>query len=293
MEIRRRSPYPEVSVQSLTYRIKAPGAEPKNILEKIVWQKEKEITRLRNQMPLADLQREVLSALPTRDFLAALQQSDRQPALIAEVKKASPSRGVIREDFDPVAIAQTYQAAGATCLSVLTDEMFFQGSFDYLAAVRQATDIPILCKEFIVYPYQMYLARVKGADAVLLIAAILSDEDLRYFTKIAQALGMRALVEVHTLDELDRVLAIESIQLIGINNRNLETFVTSLDTTDHLLEQRREQIQAKELFIISESGIQKPTDITAVQNSGAQGILVGESLMRQADLEQAIAALYP
>ncbi|MEM6714195.1 MAG: indole-3-glycerol phosphate synthase TrpC [Cyanobacteria bacterium P01_D01_bin.6] len=292
MEIRRRSPYPEVSVQSLTYRIKAPGAEPQNILEKIVWQKEKEVTRLRQQMPLADLQREVLSAPPTRDFLAALQNSDRTPALIAEVKKASPSRGVIREDFDPVAIAKAYQVAGATCLSVLTDKAFFQGSFDYLSAIRAATDIPILCKEFIVYPYQMYLARVKGADAVLLIAAILSDEDLRYFTKIAQALGMRALVEVHTLVELDRVLAIDPIQLVGINNRNLETFVTSLDTTDQLMQQRREQMQAKELFLVSESGIQTPADVTAVQGFGAQGILVGESLMRQPDLEQAIAALY-
>lgn len=293
MEIRRRSPYPEVSVQSLTYKIKAPGAEPKNILEKIVWQKEKEVTKLRQKMPLADLQREVLSAPPTRDFVEALQQSDRTPALIAEIKKASPSRGVIREDFDPVAVAQAYQAAGAACLSVLTDETFFQGSFDYLAAVREATDIPILCKEFIVYPYQMYLARVRGADAVLLIAAILSDEDLRYFTKIAQALGMRALVEVHTLAELDRVLAIEPIQLVGINNRNLETFVTTLETTAQLLEQRREPIAAKDVFIISESGIQKPADVTAVQNSGAQGILVGESLMRQDDVGQAIAALYP
>ncbi|MEM6839588.1 MAG: indole-3-glycerol phosphate synthase TrpC [Cyanobacteria bacterium P01_C01_bin.120] len=292
MEIRRRPPYPEVSVQSLTYRIKAPGAEPQNILEKIVWQKEREITRLRQQMPLADLQREVLSAPPTRDFLAALQQSDRTPALIAEVKKASPSRGVIREDFEPVAIAQDYQAGGAACLSVLTDETFFQGSFDYLSAVRAATEIPLLCKEFIIYPYQMYLARVRGADAVLLIAAILSDEDLRYFTKIAQALGMRTLVEVHTLQELDRVLAIEPIRLIGINNRNLETFVTSLETTENLMAQRREAMQSRACFIVSESGIHQPTDVTTVQTAGAQGILVGESLMRQADLQQAIAALY-
>jgi len=292
MEIRRRPPYPEVSVQSLTYKIKAPGAEPQNILEKIVWQKEKEVAKLRQRLSLADLQREVLSAPPTRDFLEALQQSERSPALIAEVKKASPSRGVIREDFDPVAIAQAYQAGGAACLSVLTDEPFFQGSFDYLAAVRATTEIPILCKEFIVYPYQMYLARVKGADAVLLIAAILSDKDLLYFTKIAHALGMRALVEVHTLEELDRILAIESIQLIGINNRNLETFVTTLETTDQLLAQRREQIESRQLFIVSESGIQNPDDVANVQKSGAQGILVGESLMRQDDLGKAIAALY-
>ncbi|MGF1459891.1 MAG: indole-3-glycerol phosphate synthase TrpC [Leptolyngbyaceae cyanobacterium] len=292
MQIRRRPPYPEVSVQSLTYKIEAPGAEPRNILEKIVWQKEREVARLRQQMPLADLQREVLSAPPTRDFLAALQQSDRTPALIAEVKKASPSRGVIREDFDPVAIAQAYEAAGATCLSVLTDESFFQGSFDYLAAVRAAVDTPLLCKEFIIYPYQMYMARVKGADAVLLIAAILSDEDLRYFTRIAQALGMRALVEVHTLAELDRVLAIDAIQLVGINNRNLETFETTLSTTTQLLAQRRTDMATKQLFIVSESGIHQPADVAEVQQAGAQGILVGESLMRQDDLGQAIAMLY-
>jgi indole-3-glycerol phosphate synthase len=292
MEIRRRSPYPEVSVQSLTYKIKAPGAEPKNILERIVWHKEKEVARLRQQMPLADLQREVISAPPARDFLSALQQSDRAPALIAEVKKASPSRGVIREDFDPVAISKAYQAGGATCLSVLTDEEFFHGSFEYLAAVRDTVEIPLLCKEFIIYPYQMYLARFKGADAVLLIAAILSDEDLRYFTKIAQALGMRALVEVHTLAELDRVLAIDAIQLIGINNRNLETFETSLSTTQRLLAARQAQIAARNIVIISESGIHRAEDVATVHQAGAQGILVGESLMRQGNLVEAITHLY-
>ena len=292
MEIRRRSPYPEVSVQSLTYKIKAPDAEPKNILESIVWNKEKEVARLRQQMPLADLQREVISAPPSRDFLTALKTSDRTPALIAEVKKASPSRGVIREEFDPVAIAQAYEAGGASCLSVLTDEEFFQGSFDVLTKVRATVDLPLLCKEFIIYPYQMYLARVKGADAVLLIAAILSDEDLRYFTKIAQALGMRALVEVHTLEELDRVLAIETIQLIGINNRNLETFETSLSTTQELLKARQKQIQERNIVIISESGIHRAEEVMTVHQAGAQGILVGESLMRQSNLVEAIAQLY-
>jgi indole-3-glycerol phosphate synthase len=292
MEIRRRSPYPEVSVQSLTYRIKVPGAEPQNILERIVWHKEREVERFRKQMPLADLQREVLSAPPARDFLAALRGSERTPALIAEVKKASPSRGVIRESFDPVAIAQAYEAGGATCLSVLTDAEFFQGSFDYLAAVREVVTIPLLCKEFILYPYQMYMARVKGADAVLLIAAILSDEDLRYFTKIAHALGMNVLVEVHTLEELDRVLAIERIQLIGINNRNLETFETSLATTERLLHERQTVLQSRDLFIISESGFHQAEDVATAQQAGAHGILVGESLMRQTELGAAIAQLY-
>ncbi len=293
MKLRRRPPYPAVSVHNLTYKIAAPDAEPQNILEAIVWHKEKEVERWRQQTPLPDLQRDVLAAPPTRDFLAALQGSDRTPALIAEVKKASPSKGVIREDFDPVAIAQAYQAGGATCLSVLTDTEFFQGSFDYLAQIRQAVDLPLLCKEFILYPYQMYLARVKGADAVLLIAAILSDEDLRYLTRIAQALGMRALVEVHTLEELDRVLAIEAIQLIGINNRDLETFETSLETTCELLAARQAELQARNIFVVSESGIFTPADIATVTAAGAQGILVGESLMRQSDVTAAIAQLYP
>lgn len=292
MELRRRSPYPGVSVENLTYQVKAPDAEPQNILEKIIWQKDKEVEKLRQQTSLAELQRRVLQAPPARDFLAALRGSDRAPALIAEVKKASPSRGVIREDFEPVEIAKAYQAGGATCLSVLTDRSFFQGSFDYLEQIRTVVDLPLLCKEFILYPYQMYLARSRGADAVLLIAAILSDQDLQYFTRIAQALGMGVLVEVHTLAELDRVLAIEAIQLIGINNRNLETFETTLDTTVQLLQARPAQLQTRDIFIVSESGIHTPDDILQVSRAGAQGILVGESLMRQPDLVNAIATLY-
>ncbi|NER78046.1 MAG: indole-3-glycerol phosphate synthase TrpC [Leptolyngbya sp. SIO1D8] len=292
MQFRRRSPSPEVAVKNLTYRVKVPGAEPGNILEKIVWHKEKEVDKLRQKLPLADLQREVLSAPPARDFLAALQSSDRAPALIAEVKKASPSRGIIREVFEPVEIAQAYAAGGAACLSVLTDQTFFQGSFDYLEQIRAAVDLPLLCKEFIIYPYQMYLARVKGADAVLLIAAILKDEDLRYFTRIAQALGMRALVEVHTLEELERVLAIDSIQLIGINNRNLETFETTLKITEQLMQAKQSQMQARDIFIVSESGIHTSADVSQVTQAGAQGILVGESLMRQPNLADAIARLY-
>ncbi|MGF1523641.1 MAG: indole-3-glycerol phosphate synthase TrpC [Leptolyngbyaceae cyanobacterium] len=292
MSIRRRSPYPEVSVQYLTYKVEAPDAEPSNILEEIVWHKEKEVEKLRRRLPLADLQREVLSAPPARDFLAALQNSARTPALIAEVKKASPSKGVIREDFDPVAIAKAYQTGGAACLSVLTDEAFFQGSFDYLTQIRAAVDLPLLCKEFVLYPYQMYLARVRGADAVLLIAAILSDEDLRYFTQIAQALGMRTLVEVHTQKELDRVLAIQTIQLIGINNRNLETFETSLATTEQLIQSRQDELRSRNIFIVSESGIHTAADVTQVVQTGAQGMLVGESLMRQSNLVDAIAQLY-
>ena len=292
MKIRRRQPNPPVNVSALEYQVKVPDAAPRNILEKIVWQKEKEVAKLRERLPLAELQKQVLAASPPKNFLESLRQGKTQPALIAEVKKASPSRGVIRADFDPVAIAQTYEQAGATCLSVLTDEQFFQGSFDYLTQVRQAVELPLLCKEFLIYPYQMYLARVHGADAVLLIAAILSDKDLQYFVRIAKALGMSALVEVHTLAELDRVLAIESVQLIGINNRNLEDFTTDLAVTESLISQRRAELQSREGVIISESGLLTAADVQRVAAAGAQAVLIGESLMRQDNPADAIATLF-
>ncbi|MBD2258837.1 indole-3-glycerol phosphate synthase TrpC [Pseudanabaena sp. FACHB-2040] len=292
MHIRRRPPNPSVSVQALQYQIQVPDAEPRNILEKIIWQKEEEVEQLRQQQALPELQRQVLSAPPPRDFAAALRQGKTTPALIAEVKKASPSKGVIREDFDPAAIASTYASHGATCLSVLTDKTFFQGDFEYLAQIRQAVDLPLLCKEFIIYPYQMYLARVKGADAVLLIAAVLSDKDLGYFVQIAKALGMSALVEVHTLEELDRVLAIEAISLIGINNRNLADFTTSLETTRQLIAARRAQLQARNAIVVSESGIHAPADLKFVAEVGADAVLIGESLMKQPDPGQAIVDLF-
>ena len=221
MQIRRKHPNPAVKVESLSYVVKVPEAQPQNILEEIVWHKEIEVDKLRERLPLLELRQKIANTAPPCDFLAALKQGKTQPALIAEVKKASPSKGVIREDFDPVAIARTYEQGGATCLSVLTDSKFFQGSYENLSLVRQAVSLPLLCKEFILYPYQIYYARSKGADAVLLIAAILSDQDLAYFVKIVKGLGMTALVEVHSLAEFDRVLAIEGIELIGINNRNL------------------------------------------------------------------------
>lgn len=292
MKIRRRPPNPAVSVSSLQYQVRVPDAEPRNILEKIIWQKEVEVEQRRQQLSLTDLQKQVLAAPPPRDFIATLRQERTHPALIAEVKKASPSRGVIREDFDPVAIARTYADYGATCLSVLTDESFFQGSFEYLAQIRQAVDLPLLCKEFIIYPYQMYLARTQGADAVLLIAAVLSDKDLRYFVQIAKALGMAALVEVHTLEELDRVLAIETVSLIGINNRNLETFETTLTTTESLMAARQEILSDRQALVVSESGIHIPADLERVVKAGSAAVLVGESLMRQPDPGVAIQRLF-
>jgi indole-3-glycerol phosphate synthase len=199
---------------------------------------------------------------------------------------------VMRPDFDPVAIAQTYAAHGATCLSVLTDKAFFQGDFEYLTQIREAVDLPLLCKEFIIYPYQMYLARSKGSDAVLLIAAILSDQDLAYFVQIAKALGMAVLVEVHTLEELDRVLAVPGLALIGINNRDLETFTTRLETTAELIEARREALAASNALVVSESGIHTPADLRAVTAAGVGAVLVGESLIRQPDPGLAIDQLY-
>lgn len=297
MQIRRRRPSTPISVSTLEYKIEVPDGEPRNILEKIVWHKEDEIARLREKMPLKRLQQQVQSLPATRGFIAALrEQAEKQdssliPALIAEVKKASPSKGVIREDFDPVAIAQSYEEGGATCLSVLTDSEFFQGSFTYLSQIRQAVDLPLLCKEFIIYPYQIYQARLAGADAILLIAAILTDEDLRYFVKIAKVLGLDALVETHTVEEFERVIAIEGVALIGVNNRNLEDFTVSLETTGKVVERFGDAIAQKNLLLVGESGIHTHEDVQTVTQAGAKAILVGESLVKQEDPGAAIGEL--
>lgn len=292
MQIRRRPPNPAVAVQELRYQVAMPDAAPCNILEEIVWYKETEVTQMRERIPLLELQRQIADAPPVRDFVAALRQGKTKPALIAEVKKASPSKGVIREDFDPVAIARAYQQGGASCLSVLTDEKFFQGSFENLALIRNAVELPLLCKEFVIYPYQISLARLKGADAVLLIAAILSDQDLQYFLKITNALGMTALIEVHTLEELDSVLALEGVRLIGINNRNLQDFSVNLETTCQILAARGSQLQERGILVVSESGLHTPNDLNLVAQAGAGAVLIGESLVKQPDPTEAIAALY-
>lgn len=292
MQIRRRPPNPAVAVETLRYQVKMADAEPQHILEEIVWHKEKEVDRMREQVPLMDLQVKVLEAPPVRDFVAALHQGRTQPALIAEVKKASPSKGVIREDFDPVTIAQAYQAGGASCISVLTDEKFFQGSFSYLRQIRETVDLPLLCKDFVIYPYQIYLARVNGADAVLLIAAILPDQDLQYFLKIANALGMAALIEVHTLEELDRVLQLKGAAIVGINNRNLENFSVDLQTTQTILSARGNQLREREILVVSESGLHTADDLSLVQQAGAKAVLVGESLVKHPDPKTAITTLF-
>lgn len=292
MQIRRRHPSRAIDVSIIRFQAVLEDIEPNNILEEIVWHKEVEVEQMREKQPLQELQKKALSAPPTRDFIAALKQGKTKPALIAEVKKASPSKGIFREDFDPVAIAKAYQEGGASCLSVLTDKKFFQGSFENLSLVRTAVDLPLLCKEFIIYPYQMYLARVNGADAVLLIAAILNDQDLQYFVKIANSLKMAALIEVHSLEELDRVLALDGVALVGINNRNLEDFTVDLQTTCQLLKERGNQLKEKGILVVSESGIHQPADLITVETAGASAVLVGESLVKQPDPKLAIDQLF-
>jgi len=291
MEFRRRPPNPKVKVAHLEYAIPHAEGEPRHILEKIVWEKDREVASARERVPLEKLKQQVAELPAPRDFLAALRASCRKPAVIAEVKKASPSKGVIREDFDPEAIAKGYAAGGASCLSVLTDKQFFQGGFEVLVQVRQVVDLPLLCKDFILSPYQLYQARAAGADAALLIAAILTDQDMGYLLKVARSLGLAVLVEVHDAEELERVLALDGVQLIGINNRDLATFHTDLATTEQLTASYGEQIRTKGCLLVSESGLFTRDDLDRVQGAGADAVLVGESLMRQADVKAALETL--
>jgi len=293
MQIRRRRPNPAIDISLYHYQVVLPDADPRHILEEIVWQKEVEVDQMRERVPLAELLSRVKTAPAPRDFKEALRSGKTRPALIAEVKKASPSKGVIREDFDPVAIAKSYSQGGASAISVLTDKKFFQGSWENLAQVRAAVELPVLCKDFIIYPYQIYLARTYGADAVLLIAAILSDQDLQYFVKIAKALSMTPLIEVHTLSELDRVLPLDGVTLVGINNRNLEDFSVDLQTTSQLLAERGNQLQERGILVVSESGLHKTADLEQVTSAGATAVLIGESLVKQPDPAVAIASLFP
>jgi indole-3-glycerol phosphate synthase len=262
-----------------------------NFLEEIFCYKQEEVVQLHQHYDLRDLQNQVKKAIPCHNFQQALQQNDRRPSLIAEVKKASPSRGIIRADFDPVAIAQAYQHAGATCLSVLTDTRFFQGSFENLQRIRLAVNLPLLCKEFIIDPIQIYLARLAGADAVLLIAAMLSVEKLGELLCLIQELGMEALVEVHNLAELDRVLSLPSVSLVGINNRDLATFTVDLTTTQTVLADRIDVLRNRGIAVISESGLSDRSQLNRVISWGVDAVLVGEALINQTDIERAVYRL--
>lgn len=257
-----------------------------NILDEIVEQKKREVALLpERRIAAGDLRDALLERDEQRDFLAALRQPRAgDVALIAEVKKASPSAGVICPDFDPVRIAKEYEAAGASCLSVLTDEKFFQGSLDYLRQIRAAVKLPLLRKDFIIDERQILEAVEWGADAILLIVAILDDVRLKHFHALAMEAGLAALVEVHDEAELDRALA-SGAGLIGVNNRNLKDFKVDLATTERL---------ASRLFaspathgaalLVAESGIHTRADVQRLKRCGAGAILVGESLMRSGDI---------
>ena len=285
MEIRRRPPNPSVKVANLEYAIPHKEAEPRNILEKIIWAKDREIEICKEKISLEELKSQIKDLPPTKNFSQALKNASKLPAVIAEIKKASPSKGVIREEFDPVSIANSYQEGGASCLSVLTEKQFFQGGFDVLVEVRKVVDIPILCKDFIFTPYQLYQARVAGADAVLFIASILSDQDFYYLSKVAFSLGLNVLVEVHNEEELLRVLDFEIFNLIGINNRDLKTFQTDLKITDVLGKKYYSLLKEKDILLISESGLFKRNDLDRVCSAGAKAVLIGECLMKQKDIK--------
>lgn len=247
------------------------------ILDRIVAVKREEVAAAKRQRPVAELQARAAEAPPVRNFAAALRQPGRV-SLIAEVKKASPSKGVLRADFDPVAIARTYAANGAAAVSVLTDETFFQGQPGFLAAIRDAVALPLLRKEFILDPYQLYESRALGADAVLLIVAILSRGELHDLLALSRELGLACLVEVHTEAELEVALGAEA-DLIGLNNRDLHTFRTTLDTTFRL----RPLVPAGRI-VVSESGISTREDVQRLAEVGVEAILVGEALLRAADI---------
>ncbi len=251
------------------------------VLDKIAEHKRREVALARSRRSLASVQGGVaeLEDQP-RGFLRALRATvdlDRT-AVIAEVKKGSPSKGVIREDFDPLAIAECYQVNGATCLSVLTDEHFFMGHLSYLGKIREIVSLPLLRKDFICDPYQIYEARLAGADAILLIAAMLDAEQLAEYNALATELHLDVLLEVHDEAELELALATDC-ELIGINNRNLQTFETDLATTERLL-----PLIPDGHFVVAESGISCRADVLRLRQAGANGFLVGESLMREDDI---------
>jgi indole-3-glycerol phosphate synthase len=255
-----------------------------NILQAIVASKRQEIERRRQLVPERQLESRLAEAPPVRDFRAALEKG---PGLgvIAEVKKASPAAGVLRTDFDPVAIARIYEANGANAISVLTDEPFFQGQLSYLTAIRQAVAPPVLRKDFILDRYQIVEARVAGADAVLLIAEILETKELPALLQQVHSLGMQALVELYDRENLPRVLD-AGAKLIGVNNRNLRTFVTSLDHTLELLA----DIPA-DCCLVSESGIATRADMQRLEAAGVKAVLIGETFMRAPDIGQKLREL--
>ena len=259
-----------------------------DILEKILAVKREEVAAAKQQRSLAATRGDAEKADKPRDFLGALRAKIAAglPAVIAEVKKASPSKGVLRADFDAAAIARSYARQGAACLSVLTDVQFFQGHRDYLKQARDISALPVLRKDFIVDPYQIYEARAMGADCILLIVAALHQDEMVELERIALGLGMAVLVEVHDAHELERASGLQT-PLFGINNRNLRTFETRLETTLSLLEHI-----PRERLVVTESGILAPADVERMRAAGVEAFLVGEAFMRAPDPGEALAKLF-
>jgi indole-3-glycerol phosphate synthase len=259
-----------------------------DILKKIVAVKHEEIAQASQKKSLAMVRADAESRVLTRDFVGAIQQKIQQgqAAVIAEIKKASPSKGVLRADFIPADIAQSYAEHGAACLSVLTDAQFFQGSVDYLKQARASCDLPVLRKDFMVDAYQVYEARAMGADCILLIAACLDDAQMKDLEATARGLDMAVLVEVHDAEELNRALQLKT-PLVGINNRNLRTFEVSLDTTIGMLK----DVPADRI-LVTESGILTPADVQKMREAKVNAFLVGEAFMRAPDPGQALADLF-
>ncbi|MFS8137026.1 MAG: indole-3-glycerol phosphate synthase TrpC [Thermomonas sp.] len=259
-----------------------------DILKRILARKVEEVAERSARVPLAELQARMADASPTRGFADAVvaRIAAGQSAVIAEIKKASPSKGVIRADFNPAAIARSYEVGGAACLSVLTDVDFFQGSDVYLQQARAACSLPVLRKDFVVDAYQLHEARLLGADCVLLIVAALDDRQLSEFAFIAEDLGMDVLVEVHDLDELERALPVPA-RLLGVNNRNLRTFEVSLDNTLAL-----KDVVPADRVLVTESGILAPNDVALMRGAGVNAFLVGEAFMRAPDPGTALRQLF-
>jgi indole-3-glycerol phosphate synthase len=259
-----------------------------DILQKIVAVKHEEVAAAKKKKSLEAMRDDAFSRVLTRDFEGALRAriAAGRAAVIAEIKKASPSKGVIREDFIPADIAQSYAEHGAACLSVLTDRQFFQGSPDYLKQARASCDLPVLRKDFMVDPYQVYEARAMGADCILLIAACLADAQMAELEAIARGMDMAVLVEVHDAEELQRALKLKT-RLVGINNRNLRSFEVSLDTTLGML-----QDVPSDRLLVTESGILARADVQRMRAAGVHAFLVGEAFMRAEEPGEALAELF-
>lgn len=249
------------------------------MLGEIVRNRAEGLSRQKQLISVDELKNRLASAMPVRDFMAALIGNGKADdiRIIAEVKKASPSRGVIRDDFDPLGLAREYEANGATAVSVLTEEAYFQGSLEYLRLIKEKTGLPVLRKDFIIDEYQIYEARSAGADAVLLIAAILDEKALKNFLRLTETLGMAALVEVHDEEEIKKALQ-AGATLIGVNNRDLKTFKVDINTTIRLL-----PLVPKDKIVISESGISEHADILLLKKAGASAFLIGEALVKERD----------